>query len=33
MSLFGFTSVVGIALGPFIGSAIVQIPKVDPWRW
>ncbi|KAL4926284.1 putative MFS multidrug transporter [Aspergillus undulatus] len=33
MSLFGFTSVVGIALGPFIGSAIVQIKKNDPWRW
>ncbi|KAL4974651.1 major facilitator superfamily domain-containing protein [Aspergillus desertorum] len=33
MSLFGFTSVVGIALGPFIGSAIVQIQKDDPWRW
>ncbi|KAJ0419214.1 major facilitator superfamily domain-containing protein [Aspergillus carlsbadensis] len=33
MSLFGFTSVVGIALGPFIGSAIVQIHKNDPWRW
>ncbi|KAI9370274.1 major facilitator superfamily domain-containing protein [Aspergillus egyptiacus] len=33
MSLFGFTSVVGIALGPFIGSAIVQIRKQDPWRW
>ncbi|KAL4917733.1 major facilitator superfamily domain-containing protein [Aspergillus aurantiobrunneus] len=33
MSLFGFTSVVGIALGPFIGSAIVQIPKSEPWRW
>jgi len=33
MSIFGFTSVVGIALGPFIGSAIVQIPKSEPWRW
>lgn len=33
MSLFGFTSVIGIALGPFIGSAIVQIKKDDPWRW
>ncbi|KAL5343991.1 major facilitator superfamily domain-containing protein [Aspergillus crustosus] len=33
MSLFGFTSVVGIALGPFIGSAIVQIHRTDPWRW
>jgi len=35
MSLFGFTSVVGIALGPFIGSAIMQIPRSDPapWRW
>ncbi|KAL4954513.1 major facilitator superfamily domain-containing protein [Aspergillus filifer] len=33
MSLFGFTSVVGIALGPMIGSAIVQIKKNDPWRW
>jgi MFS family permease len=33
MSLFGFTSVIGIALGPFIGSAIVQIHKDDPWRW
>ncbi|CBX90635.1 hypothetical protein IAQ61_002126 [Plenodomus lingam] len=38
MSLFGFTSVAGIALGPFIGSAIVQIRKPDvglqsPWRW
>ncbi|PYH43899.1 synaptic vesicle transporter [Aspergillus saccharolyticus JOP 1030-1] len=33
MSLFGLTSVIGIALGPFIGSAIVQIHKEDPWRW
>jgi MFS family permease len=38
MSLFGFTSVAGIALGPFIGSAIVQIDYPDeglksPWRW
>ncbi|KAJ5243829.1 hypothetical protein N7489_003925 [Penicillium chrysogenum] len=33
MSIFGFTSVVGIALGPFIGSAIVQIQKSEPWRW
>ncbi|KAJ5198120.1 uncharacterized protein N7498_007237 [Penicillium cinerascens] len=33
MSIFGFTSVVGIALGPFIGSAIVQISKSEPWRW
>lgn len=38
MSLFGFTSVAGIALGPFVGSAIVQIRKPDvgldaPWRW
>ncbi|CAG8944416.1 unnamed protein product [Penicillium salamii] len=33
MSLFGFTSVVGIALGPFIGAAIQQIHKDSPWRW
>ncbi|KAJ5578324.1 uncharacterized protein N7459_007288 [Penicillium hispanicum] len=33
MSIFGFTSVVGIALGPFIGAAIVQIHKSEPWRW
>ncbi|KAK2743968.1 hypothetical protein FQN55_007017 [Onygenales sp. PD_40] len=33
MSLFGFTSVIGIALGPFIGSAIQTIHKKDPWRW
>jgi MFS family permease len=38
MSLFGFTSVAGIALGPFVGSAIVQIGYPDtglraPWRW
>lgn len=33
MSIFGFTGVVGNALGPFIGSAIVQISKRDPWRW
>ncbi|KAF1843276.1 MFS multidrug transporter-like protein [Cucurbitaria berberidis CBS 394.84] len=38
MSLFGFTSVAGIALGPFIGSAIVQIRRPNigldaPWRW
>lgn len=38
MSLFGFTSVAGIALGPFVGSAIVQIHKPSvglesPWRW
>jgi MFS family permease len=38
MSIFGFTSVAGIALGPFVGSAIVQIgyPSTglqSPWRW
>ncbi|KUI52726.1 putative transporter mfs2 [Cytospora mali] len=33
MSLFGFTSVAGIALGPFVGSVIVQIHKSFPWRW
>lgn len=33
MSLFGFTSVAGIALGPFVGSVIVQIHKAFPWRW
>ena len=33
MSLFGFTSVVGIALVPFIGSAIQEIHTNDPWRW
>lgn len=33
MSLFGFTSVAGIALGPFVGSVIVQINRTDPWRW
>lgn len=33
MSLFGLTSVVGIALGPFIGSAITTINKSEPWRW
>lgn len=33
MSLFGFTSVVGIALGPFVGAAIQTIHKHDPWRW
>ncbi|KAJ5907888.1 hypothetical protein N7495_000570 [Penicillium taxi] len=33
MSIFGFTSVAGIALGPFIGSCIVQINRHDPWRW
>lgn len=33
MSLFGFTSVIGIALGPFVGSAIQAIHKTDPWRW
>ncbi|KAJ5081078.1 hypothetical protein N7456_013316 [Penicillium angulare] len=33
MSLFGFTSVVGIALGPFVGAAIQTINKHDPWRW
>lgn len=33
MSLFGFTSVAGIALGPFLGSAILQINKTQPWRW
>ncbi|KAF2464522.1 MFS multidrug transporter-like protein [Lindgomyces ingoldianus] len=38
MSLFGFTSVAGIALGPFVGSAIVQIHEPTrgleaPWRW
>lgn len=33
MSLFGFTSVAGIALGPFVGSVILQIQRTDPWRW
>ncbi|KAB8233747.1 MFS general substrate transporter [Aspergillus alliaceus] len=33
MSLFGLTSVIGIALGPFVGSAIQAIHKHDPWRW
>lgn len=33
MSIFGFTSVAGIALGPFVGSVILQIQKTDPWRW
>ncbi|KAF9889531.1 hypothetical protein FE257_007241 [Aspergillus nanangensis] len=33
MSLFGLTSVIGIALGPFMGSAIQSIHKKDPWRW
>lgn len=33
MSLFGFTSVAGIALGPFVGSVILQIHKTQPWRW
>lgn len=30
MSIFGMTSVVGIALGPFIGSAIQRNMN---WRW
>jgi len=29
----GFTSIAGIALGPFVGSAIVQLNKHNPWRW
>lgn len=33
MSLFGFTSVAGIALGPFVGSVILQINKTQAWRW
>jgi len=38
MSLFGFTSVAGIALGPFIGDAIQTIHSSNrdldsPWRW
>ena len=33
MSIFGWTSVVGIALGPFVGSAIQEIKKPEPWRW
>ncbi|KAI4928311.1 uncharacterized protein J4E92_005795 [Alternaria infectoria] len=38
MSIFGFTSVAGIALGPFMGSAIVQLGYPSdglqsPWRW
>ncbi|PVH94531.1 MFS multidrug transporter-like protein [Periconia macrospinosa] len=38
MSLFGFASVAGIALGPFVGSCILQIDKPaigldSPWRW
>lgn len=30
MSLFSFTSVAGIALGPFIGGAIREGPN---WHW
>jgi len=30
MSIFGMTSVVGIALGPFIGGAI---QRNSDWRW
>lgn len=33
MSIFGFTSVIGIALGPFVGSAIQEINKPNAWRW
>lgn len=38
MSLFGFASVAGIALGPFIGDAIQTIHSSEadldsPWRW
>lgn len=37
MSLFGFTSVAGIALGPFVGAAIQTIDTSgdinSPWRW
>lgn len=33
MSLFGWTSVIGIALGPFVGSAIQAINRPEPWRW
>lgn len=38
MSLFGFTSVAGIALGPFVGDAIQTIHTSSrdldsPWRW
>lgn len=33
LSLFAFTSVIGIALGPFVGSAILQIQRQQPWRW
>lgn len=38
MSLFGFTSVAGIALGPFVGDAIQTINRGPsdleaPWRW
>lgn len=33
MSLFGFTSVAGIALGPFVGAAIQNIHFSQPWRW
>jgi MFS family permease len=33
MSLYGFTSVIGIALGTLIGSAIQAMHRTDPWRW
>ena len=33
MSLFGFTSVAGIALGPLVGSAIQTLGEKSAWRW
>ena len=33
MSFFGLTGVVGIALGPFMGAAILTIDRNEPWRW
>lgn len=33
MAVFGLTSVIGIALGPFVGSAIYQVHQNAPWRW
>lgn len=33
LSLYVFSTVVGIALGPFIGGGLQRIHIGSPWRW
>ena len=33
MAFFGLTSVIGTALGPFLGACIQAIKRTNQWRW